>query len=352
MLSQTSIAAQDPKKALFNKSGVTYPPNLMITAKVRVDVWGGGDGGRAGVALGNEEAGGHGINLVFRDGNTIRFLDDFRSWGPEYSFTWSAGTWYWFKLRRVGDVYSGKVWADGASEPANWPYEWTRTGRSGGLPGLNGGSGATAVSFDDVSIEPVFAVPSPWVSTEIGTSVAQAGSSRYDSATGRFTIEGGGADIWGSADQFRYVHQDASGDAEISARVASVENTDQWAKVGVMIRESTAPDSMFAMVVQRPDQQVVFQWRTGTGAAAISAGAPTGGTSSPKYVRLTRVGNRFRGFYKVNAADPWIEIGAGVDITMAAAPRIGLCVTAHTVAGAAPENVLCTAVFELVSVAP
>ena len=49
---------------------------------------------------------------------------------------------------------------------------------------------------------------------------------------------GSGEDIQGTADEFRYVYQTATGNCEIKARVTGVGNTNPWAKAGVMIRET------------------------------------------------------------------------------------------------------------------
>jgi PKD repeat protein len=72
-------------------------------------------------------------------------------------------------------------------------------------------------------------LPSPWQTQNIG-SVGQTGSVSYSNGT--FTVGGSGADIWGTADGFRFVFQSVNGDGEIKARVASQTNTDGWAKAG------------------------------------------------------------------------------------------------------------------------
>jgi hypothetical protein len=155
VLAQTSTGAGDPKKALLTDQ--TYPTNVMVTAKVRVDSWAGTDGSRAGVSLYNDPSTGRGYDLVFHAtpaGNVVQFLDDGVAWGNSYSFAWTTGTWYWFKLEMFNGVLYGKVWADGTPEPAAWMFTqagWTD--RTGGAPGLNGGAndGATA-SFSNVTV--------------------------------------------------------------------------------------------------------------------------------------------------------------------------------------------------------
>src|SRR5215467_1509259 len=96
---------------------------------------------------------------------------------------------------------------------------------------------------------------SSWVDTDIG-SVGLAGSASVTGG-GVFSISGSGADIYYSADAFHYAYQPLSGDGSIVARVLSVQNTSNWAKSGVMIRESLTPDSAQADVVVSPGKGVV-----------------------------------------------------------------------------------------------
>lgn len=159
MLSQISTAAQDPRKAIF--VGESFPANVEIVSRVRVNSWTNGEYARAGVGLYTSTADGKGYNLVFR-GNTgsagrVQFLDDGVKWGNSYAFSWDVGTWYVFKLKRDQGVLYGKVWADGTAEPANWQFTQTGwTNRTSGAPSLNGGSasgsgaGNSTVSFDAV----------------------------------------------------------------------------------------------------------------------------------------------------------------------------------------------------------
>jgi hypothetical protein len=157
VLAQTSTAAGDPQKAMLTDQ--TYPPDVVVTARVRVDSWVNGDYARAGVGL-YTNAQGEGYNLLFHlDTHTVQFLDDHVTWGNAYAFNWSVGTWYWFKLEESVGTLFGKVWADGTSEPSGWMF--TQAGwadRTGGAPALNGGStsatgnGSDTASFDVVSV--------------------------------------------------------------------------------------------------------------------------------------------------------------------------------------------------------
>ena len=131
-------------------------------------------------------------------------------------------------------------------------------------------------------------IPKPWTSQDIG-AVAAAGSSSY--SVGNWTVNGSGADIWNNADEFRFVHQTASGDCEVIARVSGVQNTDPWAKAGDDSRESHCG------VTPRLHGAHFRQWPglpASRGHGRRQHAHPGGAGAAPYWVRLTRVGNAHR----------------------------------------------------------
>lgn len=184
-----------------------------------------------------------------------------------------------------------------------------------------GGDGATGGPAAG-SASPGGTWPAAWSTSDIG-SVGQAGSASASSGT--FSIAGSGADIWDSADAFQFVHQPASGDLEITARVLSLDNTDSWAKAGVMIRESLDADARFAMTVVTPGNGTTLQYRSDTAQGCSLAWGP--GLSAPSWVRLTRIGNTFTGASSQDGST-WTSF-ASVSLGFSNAVHVGLCVTAH-----------------------
>jgi beta-glucosidase len=185
-------------------------------------------------------------------------------------------------------------------------------------------------------------LPAPWLTQDIG-AVATAGSASFTSPT--FTVAGSGADITGTADEFRYVYQPLTGNATIVARVNSVGNTDPWAKGGVMIRESLTAGSRFALALVRPDRRVAYQFRTATGGAAAfgpSGTTPVGDTTNPKWVRLTRVGNTITAAFSTNGTT-FTTVDSAQTITMTGTVFVGLAVTSHL------DGTLSTATFDNVT---
>ena len=162
------------------------------------------------------------------------------------------------------------------------------------------------------------ALPAPWSSADIGNVV---GTGAAGLASGTFTVISNGADIWGTADAFRYTSQPLVGDGSITARVATVEDTAGWVKAGVMIRESTAANARHAMVVVSPSNSVAMQYRTSTGGSSTSIAGPTG-KAAPYWVRLVRAGNVLTGSVSPDGTT-WTQVGS-VTISMASSVLVGM----------------------------
>jgi carbohydrate binding protein with CBM6 domain len=181
-------------------------------------------------------------------------------------------------------------------------------------------------------------VPSPWTSRDVG-AVVLAGSANY--ANGTFTVAGGGADIWGTADAFQFVSQPVTGDTQIVARVVSVQNTQAKAKAGIMLRESTAPDAAHVILSVKPaGAGVEFMTRATTGAVTVKQSNTL--LAAPVYVRLTRIGSTVTGDVSTDGV-AWTTVGTATAST--AWPLAGLIVNSHD------TTVLNTATFDNVAVA-
>jgi len=180
-------------------------------------------------------------------------------------------------------------------------------------------------------------LPSPWQSRDIG-SVGLAGSAAYSGGT--FTVKGSGADIWGTLDEFQYVYQSLNGDGTITARVASVQNTDPWAKAGVMIREGLSDAARHAFMAITPGNGAAFQRRTAVGGASTHTAGPM--VVAPYWVRLVRSGSTITGSVSSDGTN-WTTVGSDT-LSFASGAYIGLAVTSHL------DGTSCTSTFTNVAV--
>ena len=195
-----------------------------------------------------------------------------------------------------------------------------------------------------------------WTSDLEDGSAPSILAQRFDTCAGRigsefqvpapsttvYTVAGGGSDIWGSSDQFNFASESISGNAEIIAKVDSLDNTAYWAKAGLMFRDSLNPDSMHALIYVNPENLVVFQWRTADGAwtADHYSDGPVNGTV---WLKLVRDGNEFSGYYSTDGTT-WTQVGTTMQIQMGATIQAGLAVSANN------NGSLCTAQFSDVTI--
>lgn len=173
------------------------------------------------------------------------------------------------------------------------------------------------------STEATFPLPYPWQTQDVG-AVGVAGSAGY--SNGVFTAAGSGDDIWNTADAFRFIYVPVTGNCVITARVLTVQNTDPWAKAGVMIRESLNTNSANAFIAVTPGNGVTFQYRSTTG--GTSGFNNTTGLSAPYWVRLVRSGNTFTAYRSPDGVT-WMQQGTSQTFTMTAAAYVGLALTSH-----------------------
>lgn len=174
----------------------------------------------------------------------------------------------------------------------------------------------------------------PWSSQDINTSVPGADSETEVNfpEIDTYTMSGSGRDIYLTVDGFRYWYQPINGNnLEVVAKVISQENTNNWAKAGVMIRESLAADSKFVDVVVTPaplsTNGVRFQARSATGGQVSHDNTRTNQTASPRWVKLVRLGNAFDAYESANGRD-WLYIGT-TNVSMPSDVTVGFAVTSH-----------------------
>jgi regulation of enolase protein 1 (concanavalin A-like superfamily) len=234
----------------------------------------------------------------------------------------------WLRLVRQGNVFTGYLSTNGTS--------WTTTGSATismtaavyvglAVTSRNDGVLATA-TFTNPGV--TTGLPAPWTNRDIG-SPALTGSASASSGT--FTVTGGGADIWGTSDQFQFVYQPMQGDVEVIARVASLQYAHSSSKTGVMIRETLTGSSRHAFMTATGTQGWAFQRRIATG--GTSYGSPYYAGAAPGWVRLVREGNLFSA-YQSSDGTSWRLVGTDT-ITMASTVYVGLAVTSHSTSATA-----------------
>jgi hypothetical protein len=237
------------------------------------------------------------------------------------------------RVARSGGTFTAYASTDGST--------WTAVAGSSVSLGLTGAMAAgiavtshnagtlSAVGLDTVSVTnsaqaPPGACPTGWSCADVG-GATPAGTQSLTSGT--WTVQGGGGDIWGTADQFHFVSQSIAGDGTVSARVTAQGNTSPWAKAGVMLRQSTAAGSVYYAIEVTPGNGLAVQYRASTGASA-SMSAGVAGTV-PAYVRVGRAGTTFTAYTSTDGVT-WTAVpGSSVTLSVSGAMLAGLAVTSH-----------------------
>jgi hypothetical protein len=178
---------------------------------------------------------------------------------------------------------------------------------------------AATATFENYTI-----TPPELISVDIG-AVGRPGTTVIGEST--ITIEGGGADIWGTADAFRYAYRRVNGDAFVQVDVDSIEATHAWSKAGLMFRESLSPGSKHVMAIVSAGKGVAMQYRPTTGGASLQQAQIPG--TAPRRLVMQRKGDQFNAWaYPVDGGGAGVFLGSVV-VPMGQEIWVGIPVTAH-----------------------
>ncbi len=165
-------------------------------------------------------------------------------------------------------------------------------------------------------------LPAGWTDMDIGF-VGQAGSVELQGTS--LVVSGAGADVWGRSDGLHFVYQTLSGDGELEAKVGNVDNTDPWAKAGLMVRGDLEDGSINAFVARTPGHGATFQYRTTTGEGTVAEfGSPVGDLC---WLKLRRQGNVFSAWQSDDRLN-WQWIGT-VSLAVPQTVFVGPAVSSH-----------------------
>ncbi|MBN1506275.1 MAG: hypothetical protein JW955_05490 [Sedimentisphaerales bacterium] len=249
-------------------------------------------------------------------------------------------TYYW-RVDEVNDVEAGSPWKGGV-----WSF------KTADYLVIDMAQKALAYNNADSPFftELAYDVPADWakmgdtaaLSLEFmgAAGAAESGETTID-GPGAYTLKASGADIWGTSDQFHFAYMKLTGDGSIQGRVDSVQQTNAWAKAGVMIRETLTANSKHLIMALTGGEG---------GGGGFQGRLTTGGNSSslhgditvapPSWVKLVREGNTITAYYSADGVDwqLWTDtspdtsggaISNPMTLEMAETVYIGLFATSH-----------------------
>jgi ABC-type transport system involved in multi-copper enzyme maturation permease subunit len=154
-------------------------------------------------------------------------------------------------------------------------------------------------------------------------------------------------------DQLSFVHQPMAGDGTIVARVSSQQNSHEWAKAGIMVKESTAGGSQYAAIMVTPVHGVRMQ-------ADFTTDIAGSRDAAPRWLKLTRSGTTITGYESADGT-AWRQTGTVQVSSLPQTAEVGMFVTspsglhATKIAGGVSVTgspTVGTATFDNVSVQP
>ena len=188
---------------------------------------------------------------------------------------------------------------------------------------------ADAASLEPFELPPLGATTRPVASPPAGWAVVKVGAEAdggYSTAEGGagFIVAGAGNDIFAVSDEFVFLHANAplpAGDFTWATTVTGFAGPSQWAKAGLMVRASAAPDAAFVFVHVLPNGRVTAAARPATGATMAEQHLDDEKPGDfPIKLALRRTDGRYEvGYARGGAAMIWTDAPAAAEWGGAAA---------------------------------
>jgi hypothetical protein len=147
-----------------------------------------------------------------------------------------------------------------------------------------------------------------------------------------------GNDCWGSADTCTYLDQKASGAGTWTVQVVNLDNTNSWAKAGIMARSVLANNSADVFLAVTISNGVVLQYREATGdneggtnSDNQSLESNASGGVAPMWLKLqTDASFNWTGWNSTDGKT-WANatVGAENPVSLGSSYLVGLAATAH-----------------------
>ena len=162
-------------------------------------------------------------------------------------------------------------------------------------------------------------------SSDVGT-LSKPGSGTFDPAENRYTITGGGSNMWFSADAFHFVWKKISGDVSLAADIEVPQSSGDPHRKGVlMIRQTLDADSAYADAALHGDGLTSLQYRPDKGERTYEIQANVKG---PKRLRIEKRGN-YVSMSIAGAGEELRPAGGTFRLTLKEPFYVGLGVCAH-----------------------
>ena len=163
-----------------------------------------------------------------------------------------------------------------------------------------------------------------YFNADIG-SIGMAGSTCLQNDI--YTLQGSGTGIGGNSDEFQYAFTNLNGDESISAEVLSQDASSPNNKVGLMFRDSVSNTSPFVMIATTSGNGIVFEYRSGSGAATTTITIPN--LSAPYWLMLEKNGTEYTAYISpTGLVNSWVQVGSTVNLGFGNSPvYVGMAIS-------------------------
>jgi hypothetical protein len=174
-------------------------------------------------------------------------------------------------------------------------------------------------------------VQAPWKTFTDNTAT-------YGQQGGDLAVQGAGADLYGSTDEYSAVYQQgAEHDGSTTVvELTSQTDTDTWAKAGIMVRDDITQPGVspgYVILAEAPGEGYVVQWdSTGSGQLDSNSAPPDSGSGTaayPTWLKLVRSGDTYTGYYSTDDST-WTLVGTATAPGATATQDVGVFTCSHS----------------------
>jgi regulation of enolase protein 1 (concanavalin A-like superfamily) len=247
----------------------------------------------------------------------------------------------WLKLERAGTKFTASASPDGSTWSVIGRDTIATFGDAAYYVGLvvtsRKPSALNTTVFDSISVTAEASVPvlgQPVQAPYKTFSSAASPAPLYGQSGTDLAIQGAGADIWGSTDEYSsiYLPGAVTDGSTITVAVTSQDATNGWTKSGIMVRNDitgTGTSPGYLILAVTPGHGVALQWDA-NGDGTVDSNIETDGTTAyPTWLKLTRSGTACTGSYSTDGST-WTAVGTATLNSAATAQDAGVFTTTHS----------------------
>ena len=157
-------------------------------------------------------------------------------------------------------------------------------------------------------------------------------TAQFSQVGDRLGIQAQGADLWGSTNEYGAMYlpgKEHDGSTTI-VRIDSQDDSNVWAKAGIMVRNDISNANAGAghvILAETPGNGFLLDWDS-DGDGLLDQQASVASAVYPAWLKLTRSGTTFSGYYSTDGAN-WILVGTGNVPSAAATQDVGIYAISH-----------------------